>query len=135
MTELKDVGLIIVDHGSTEKESNEMFETIVKRFSDYLQHPYVIAAHMELASPNISEAFEELVKKGVKEIIVLPYFLLPGKHSQKDIPRLVQESAQSFPSIRWKVAEPLGVSPYLFELLKERLSQALSDEKEKETNH
>lgn len=119
------IAVIIVDHGSREAASNEMFEATVARWA--ARHPewIVIAAHMELASLSIGEAFDQAVRRGATEIIVHPYFLLPGRHSQSDIPSLVEEAAARHPAVKWKITPPLGESEHLLNLVDERVAQTM----------
>ncbi|MDP6113862.1 MAG: CbiX/SirB N-terminal domain-containing protein [Planctomycetota bacterium] len=114
-------GIIIVDHGSRQEESNEKFEEIVERFTDLHHFQIVEPAHMEIASPSIADAFKSAIKKGATDIVVLPYFLLPGKHWHEDIPDLCAEAAAQHAGICWRVTEPLGLSDKILEVVAERL--------------
>ena len=115
-------GIVIVDHGSKQSESNEKFEEIVSRFTNLYDHEIVEPAHMEIAHPSIQEAFDSAVGKGATEIVVLPYFLLPGKHWHNDIPDLCAKAAAKHPNLTWRVTEPLGLSDKILEVVAERLS-------------
>lgn len=114
-------GIIIVDHGSRQEESNQAFFKIVDRFARRGLYPIVEPAHMELSSPTIAEAFDRAVARGATEIIVHPYFLLPGKHWHEDIPRLCEAAAKKHPGIRWKVTAPLGESDLILDVVAERI--------------
>ena len=46
-------------------------------------------AHMELAEPSIDQGFADCVEAGADEVIAFPYMLSPGRHSTRDIPRMV----------------------------------------------
>jgi antibiotic biosynthesis monooxygenase (ABM) superfamily enzyme len=52
---------------------------------------------MELADPSIADGFAACVAAGATEVVAFPYMLTPGKHSVRDIPRLVAEAAARFP--------------------------------------
>ncbi|MDA0842082.1 MAG: sirohydrochlorin cobaltochelatase [Planctomycetota bacterium] len=115
-------GIVIVDHGSRQKESNQKFEEIVQRFTQLHDHKIVEPAHMEIASPSIQEAFDSAVGKGATDIVVLPYFLLPGRHWHNDIPELCARAASRHPGLTWHVTEPLGMSDKILEVVAERLA-------------
>jgi sirohydrochlorin ferrochelatase len=117
-------GVLIVDHGSREEAANALFVQIMQRFA--ATHPALLVepAHMELAPPTIADAFNALVDRGAKYVIVHPYFLLPGRHWRQDIPTLCEEAAQPHPGVRWKVTEPLGMSDLILEVIAERLRGA-----------
>ena len=80
----------------------------------------VHAAHMELAKPTIATGFRHCVDDGATEVIAFPYMLSPGKHSTRDIPRLVSEAAAGFPTVSYRVTEAFGVHEKLAEVVLER---------------
>lgn len=121
-----DLGLIIVDHGSKRDESNRMLLEVVNRFAESSDLPIVEPAHMELAEPSIEAAFNRCVERGAKLIVVFPYFLLPGRHWQSDIPRLVAEAAQKHPGTRCLVTAPLALHPLMLSIIGDRISHCLA---------
>src|SRR5678815_5039533 len=92
-------GIIIVDHGSRSERSNALLESVVLRFANAFADtfPIVEGAHMELQRPTLREAFARAVDRGAAHVIVVPFFLAPGKHMTSDIPRLAIEAAECFP--------------------------------------
>ena len=117
-------GIIIVDHGSTRAESNEMLEEISWLFSKRFGHKYDIVepAHMELAEPSIGTAYFNCVQRGAERIVVAPFFLGPGKHWNYDIPRLTREAAANFPETKYHVAPTLGIDDLILDLLEKRVA-------------
>ena len=69
----------------------------------------VEAAHMELASPSISDAFTACVDKGAVHIICHPYFLSSaGRHMREDIPQLLRDSQAKFPNVTYDLTPCIG---------------------------
>lgn len=118
---LRDTGVIIVDHGSRRAESNAMLESFVALFAEHTRYPIVEPAHMELAEPSIATAFERCVRRGAKRVIVCPYFLLPGKHWNQDIPALTREAAAKFPGVAYMVTAPVGLHPMMRDVIQSRI--------------
>jgi sirohydrochlorin ferrochelatase len=118
--------LIIVDHGSSFKEANDMLIEIANmvRQSCKGEIDIVKHAHRELAEPTISEAFNASVAEGAEEIIVHPYFLSPGMHSKEDIPNMVKEAARKHPHITYTITEPLGIHPKIIDVVLDRVVKA-----------
>jgi len=77
-------------------------------------------AHMELAAPGIGDAFAACVADGATEVVAFPYMLSPGKHSTRDIPRMVGEAAARFPGVRFTVTPAFGLHEKLGEVVLER---------------
>ena len=88
MSDPQQLGIILVDHGSRRAESNDMLLDVVRNFAESSGLSIVEPAHMELAEPSIATAFARCVKRGATTVLVFPYFLLPGRHWNEDIPRL-----------------------------------------------
>jgi sirohydrochlorin ferrochelatase len=80
---------------------------------------------MELAEPSIATAFARCVQRGARLVVVHPYFLLPGRHWNRDIPNLTAEAAQAFPEIPFYITEPLGRHRLMAEIMSERIGDCL----------
>jgi sirohydrochlorin ferrochelatase len=121
-------GLIIVDHGSKRRESNAMLELFVERFraaAEPGKYVTVEPAHMELAEPTIAQAFGRCVAAGAKRVVVMPYFLLPGRHWSKDIPHLAAEAAAKHAGIEFLITAPFGLHPLMMELVEARVEHCV----------
>lgn len=114
--------LILVDHGSAVEEANALLEDVAGRIRASAGSPFDIVehCHMELCAPSVKDAFARCVSAGATEITVHPYFLVPGRHSKSDIPRMVAEAARDFPGISHRVTEPLGLHDKIIEVVLER---------------
>lgn len=119
------IGIIIVDHGSRRRESNEMLHVAAKRFANQSQYSIVEPAHMELAEPTIAQAFSKCVDRGASHVIVFPYFLSPGRHWTEDIPALVAMAGRNYPDVRWLVTAPFGLHPGMLEIINDRIQHCL----------
>jgi sirohydrochlorin ferrochelatase len=120
------LGVILVDHGSRREESNEMLLDVVRDFAQATGIPIVEPAHMELAEPSIATAFDRCVARGAKMVVVFPYFLLPGRHWNEDIPRLAAAAAQNHPGIRYLVTAPFGLHPLMAQVIEQRIEHCLA---------
>jgi sirohydrochlorin ferrochelatase len=114
--------IIIVDHGSRREESNQMLEELASHFANRFSQRYDIVepAHMELAEPSIATAYAKCVERGAKRIVVVPFFLGPGKHWTQDIPRLTADAAAQFPETTYHVSPTLGIDDLILDLLDKR---------------
>lgn len=114
--------LIIVDHGSTVEEANDMLAEIADliKSNEKCSFDIVRYCHMELAGPTIAEAFDACAAEGASHIVIHPYFLAPGKHSTQDIPGMAAEAAGRHKGVSYHVTEPLGVHENIIEVILER---------------
>lgn len=120
--------ILLIDHGSVKAEANHMLECM-GALVQQLAGPEVIVriAHMELAEPGVDAGFAACVEAGATEVVAFPYMLSPGKHSTRDIPRMVAEAAASFPHVRYSVTSAFGVNDRLAEAVLERVGVPLSE--------
>jgi len=118
--------VILVDHGSTVDESNRLLIDIVAAYRKHSGWKIVEPAHMELAEPTIATAYRLCVQQGAEFVVVMPYFLGPGRHSSQDIPRLAAEACQAFPGVKHLVTAPLGLDELLLRVMDERIAEALA---------
>ena len=123
-------GIIIVDHGSRRPESNDLLLKVVDLYRDHAAtsagYSIIEPAHMELAEPSIATAFHRCVERGAKRVVVMPYFLSPGKHWHTDIPHLTAGAAHSHPGVEFMVAAPLGLHPLIAQVIESRIDHCLA---------
>lgn len=125
MADASTLGVIIVDHGSRRQDSNVMLETFVEGFAQTTAWPIVEPAHMELAEPSIATAFGRCVDRGATRIVVMPYFLSPGRHWHQDIPDLSREAAEKY-DVEYLVGAPIGLHPMMVDVIQARLDHCLA---------
>ena len=75
---------------------------------------------MELAEPTIDAGGALCIDAGASDVILLPFFLSPGKHVVEDLAAARDRLARRFPIVRFVLAEPLGRHPLLLDVLEEQ---------------
>lgn len=117
--------ILLVDHGSRVPAANaqltEMARLVERMAAD---GTIVRAAHLELAAPSIPDAVDALVAEGAIELVVVPYFLAPGRHASEDVPRIARNAAERHPGLALRVTGPLGVDELLAKLVLARAEPA-----------
>jgi sirohydrochlorin ferrochelatase len=113
--------ILLIDHGSVRAEANHMLECMANLLQQMVGSDVLVRhAHMELAEPSIADGFAACVRDGATDVFAFPYMLSPGKHSTRDIPRMVADAAAAHPHITYRVTEAFGVSAALAEVIAER---------------
>ena len=115
--------VILVDHGSRRDESNRQLLAVADSFRQSGRFSIVEPAHMELAEPSISDAFQRCVEQGAERVLVFPFFLFPGRHWHDDIPRLSAKASRESGDVPFLVAAPLGNHPLMTEIIRDRLDR------------
>ena len=78
--------------------------------------PTIVATALTLCSaqpfaataPSIQQAVERCAADGVEELLVHPFFLVPGLHAAEDVPRLVEAAAFAHSRLRVRVTVATG---------------------------
>lgn len=111
--------LLLVAHGSRRKQSNDEVVVLADRLKKNCSEQYNIihAGFLELAETLIPDGIKKCVDDGATSIIVLPYFLNSGRHVVEDIPNIVDETRADYPGIDIKLAQHLGASELMMDLL------------------
>ena len=104
--------LLIIAHGSRRSASNKEVSTLVSKVAaeQNLTVDNVALAFLEFAEPCIEVALEDCLKRGVGEVVVLPYFLSAGNHVVNDIPYEVSKVQDKWPDKQITILPHLGAS-------------------------
>lgn len=120
-------GFIVFAHGSRIESANQAVRDVSSAMAAsgrYLVEP----AFLELGQPDLNAATGQLIARGAKRIIVVPYFLTLGTHMQRDLPRLAGEASRSHGDIEIQITAPLDGHPALIQVLLDRAREAYGDD-------
>lgn len=122
-------GLLIVGHGSRDPNANVEFEALVAAYRAGRPDLHVMHGYVELARPSLATALRELAQR-TDSVVILPLFLFAAGHVKNDIPLVLAQTRQEFPTVRFTAANALGVHPNLIELAFERARPAIERARE-----
>ena len=117
--------LIVFAHGSRIEAANQAVRAAAADLARLHSHALVEAAFLELGRPSLEEAADLLVDKGAQLLVILPYFLTPGLHLERDLPALVETISSKHNGIQVRVTASLDGHPALVEILADRARGAL----------
>jgi sirohydrochlorin cobaltochelatase len=102
--------LIIVAHGSRNKESARQVAALCQKIAEKTQNRFDLVAHafLQFASPLLEETIDNLVQRGARRVIVFPFFIAAGSHLLKDIPEAVETAGKAYPRVAFSIARHLG---------------------------
>ena len=122
-------GILVVAHGSRNLEANDFVHVLVGQLKDSLQSELVEAGFLDFAKPSISGGIKLLAESGADELLVYPFFLAKGVHLKEDIPRIVKETVAGLKNpIPYRILEPLGLHPGIFDIIADTLREEVSDD-------
>jgi len=111
--------LLLIAHGSRQPESNRAVAALVERLAERAGGRFERVRHafLELAEPAVDGVVEALVGEGVTELVVVPYFLSPGRHLQEDIPNLIRRIRGRYPGVSVRLVPAPGAAEEMVDLL------------------
>jgi sirohydrochlorin ferrochelatase len=115
--------VVLIAHGSRAVAANEAHRAMAVDLQAGLGMP-VRAAFLELADPLIPSAIHQTIQAGARKVLVLPYFLYPGRHLAQDIPELVAKTQLQHPVAELVVMEGFGADPAVIGLLAAQVRRA-----------
>lgn len=118
-------GVIVFAHGSTVQTANEAVHAVTSELARRTGWD-VETAFLECAPPTLADAVAKLASRGVRRIVVVPYFLTLGIHLKRDLPRIVGELRNIYQGVRIEIGEPLDGHPALIDVLTDRFKEALN---------
>jgi len=118
------VVVVVVAHGSRAETANEAHLVLVDALAQAVDVP-VTPGFLELATPSIPDAIDRAVAAGASTVLVLPYFLHPGRHLSDDLPRIISEANTRHPDRVIRLLESFGADPALTQILAEQVRSAL----------
>jgi sirohydrochlorin ferrochelatase len=114
-------GIIVFAHGSRIEAANQAVRAAAAELARAGDCPMVEAAFLELGRPSLEEAADLLVAKGVERVVIIPYFLTPGTHLERDLPALVAGISKKNNNIQILVTASLDGHPGLVQILADRV--------------
>ncbi len=120
--------LLAVAHGSSDPRAEPVVEALIARVRAERPELVVVLAYLGFSQPDVATALDDLVARGVDEVVVVPLMLTAAYHVNADIPALLTEASLRHPQLRTAQAGALGPHPLLFALLRRRLVEIGADD-------
>jgi len=116
--------VLLIGHGSLRSGAGAAMIHLAERAHAAGIAPIVSAGFLNYSRPTFGETLARCVEIGASEVIIQPYFLVPGKFVREDLARLAEAGQLAFPRLPIRVAQPFGDHPALARLLLKRALEA-----------
>jgi sirohydrochlorin cobaltochelatase len=120
-------GYLLFSHGSLLCGAGQALSEHAARLRERFSGEPVEIGYLNYSEPSIMIGVERLVAAGATDIVVVPYFLVPGYFVTRGLPDALEPIKARFPAIDFIVADTLGSDEKLADALIESAQCAGSD--------
>jgi|SRR3989338_1314217 len=124
---LKDVGIIILGHGSRLHKATLVMQDIVDALKERLETDFILPASMQLSQPDLARSIKKLIKRNCKHIIIVPLFLFNGNHVRRDIPEMLKQEAVRYPAVKFICTNNLSADMRITDIVLDRIEEAAGE--------
>jgi len=114
-------GVVLLGRGSSDRGANGEMARMARWLLEVGDHELVDLAFTGITWPRLERVVQRQVLVGMRQIVVLPYYLFDGTLMQR-IERQVEHLRQQYPQIRFARADAFGFEPEVHTLVEERVA-------------
>ena len=103
--------VVLFAHGSRDPLWRAPIDAVAREMQQQAPAVSVRSAFLELMTPGLQEAVDELVAQGHPTIRIVPMFLGMGRHAREDLPALVEALRQRHPGLLLELQPAIGEQP------------------------
>jgi sirohydrochlorin cobaltochelatase len=118
-------GVVLLGRGSSDRAANGDMAKMARWLQEEGDHELVELAFTGITWPRLERVVQRQVLIGMRQLIVLPYYLYTGTLMQR-IHRQVEHLRGQYPQIRFNCGEHFGFEKEIFELLEQRVADLLA---------
>ncbi|MGH3945479.1 MAG: sirohydrochlorin chelatase, partial [Pseudonocardiaceae bacterium] len=108
--------MLVVGHGSRDADGVDEFWALAETIRAVTGDLMTGFGFIELASPTVDEAIDDLVARGATEIVSVPLVLLSAGHLKNDGPAALARARARHPGVHFALARDLGIEPHVLEV-------------------
>jgi sirohydrochlorin cobaltochelatase len=113
-------GVVVLGRGSSDRGANGEMAKMARWLLEEGDHELVDLAFTGITWPRLEKVVQRHVLLGMRQIVVLPYYLYTGTLMQR-IHRQVEHLRVQYPQIRFACSEHFGFEKEIFELMDQRV--------------
>lgn len=114
-------GVVILGRGSSDRQANGDMAKMARWLLEETDHELVDLAFTGITYPRLEKAVQRQSLQGMKQVVVLPYYLFNGTLVER-IARQVENLKAQYPTIRFVSTRYFGFEPEIFALLEQRVN-------------
>lgn len=125
MPDPRGTGVILLGRGSSDRAANGEMAKMARWLQESGEHELVELAFTGITWPRLERVVQRQALIGLRQIVVLPYYLYTGTLMQR-IQRQVQHLRGQYPQLRFACGTHFGFEPEIFLLLEQRVADLMA---------
>ncbi|MBI5417576.1 sirohydrochlorin cobaltochelatase [Candidatus Poribacteria bacterium] len=125
---LKNIGIIILAHGSKLEKANKTISDLIKNIKTGQEWDHVLPAYLQFNNPTLTQTIEKLITKKCNKIIIVPFFLFNGNHVTFDIPEIINQEKKKYKNTKFIFTQNIGSDNKISEILINRINEVMNHE-------
>lgn len=113
-------GVVVLGRGSSDRGANGEMAKMARWLLEEGDHELVDLAFTGITWPRLEKVVQRQVLLGMRQVVVLPYYLYTGTLMQR-IHRQVEHLRAQYPQVRFDCGEHFGFENEIFELMDQRV--------------
>ena len=118
-------GVVLLGRGSSDRHANGEMAKMARWLQEESQHEIVDLAFTGITFPRLERVVQRQAALGLRQVVVLPYYLFTGTLIQR-IGRQVEHLRAQYPQLRFALGSYFGFEPEIALLLADRVQGLLS---------
>lgn len=110
-------GIILFAHGSRDALWHRPIQAVADRVRELSPSTAVRCAFLEISTPDLAQAANELIELGITHIRIVPLFFGVGRHAREDLPAQLAVLESAHPHITFKCQPAVGEREQVVHLL------------------
>ena len=124
MPDPKNTGVIILGRGSSDRVANGEIAKMARWLMEDSDHELIDIAFTGITYPRLETAVQRQVRLGMKQVVVLPYYLFTGTLIER-IARQVERLEAQYSEVAFGHGEYFGFEDEIYALLSTRVKEAM----------
>lgn len=100
--------IVLFGHGARDPEWAAPMQRARERLLAMAVADEVVLAFLEFMTPTLAEAMDDLARRGVTRVELIPMFLAQGGHLKRDLPDMIDAARARHPQLAIRLAPAVG---------------------------
>ena len=115
----KKSAMILFAHGARDPRWAQPFQRLQIMTQANLPEVKVELAFLEFMTPNLTDLVPQLIADGYEKIVVAPIFLGQGGHVLRDLPMMVNQLRETYPTLDLQQLEAAGEDALVLQAIRD----------------